>query len=237
MKIKNDEGKEIEVFTEEELNKKIEEANKTAVAEELEKKQKELNEDFEKKIKDKDDELEKMKTDLEKLNAKDDDDDDDDDDGDDNGQVKRLKQKIADLSKGKDDLAKDFESKIKEINERVDSVTNNFKNELVSKVSKEDTKLKEKVDFYYDKLTNDKKPETNQEVTDIVRQSVLLATDGDPKPGVLDNIMTGKSGDDNSGDGKKQGESTENEKEIGKIFGVNDEDREKYANDTRVDGI
>lgn len=232
MKIKDETGNEVEVFTQKELDEKIQTAKDDAIkiatdtatetakkaADEAIEKYKEDNPDKTKEIDDLKDKLSDAEAKLEAA-----------EDGDGGGegkehQVKRLREE-------RDKAVKDMNDKVegvsKEMKDFRESFVTDAKNQHLDRLSKGDKDLRDKMEFEFDNYRiNDT---DNKAVEERMTKAFQLATGEKEVPNFMDN-STGASdkGTGNEGqDGKK--DVTENSKEIGKTLGISEEDRNKYG--------
>lgn len=238
MKI-NINGKEIEVFTQEEVDKKLKEQKKSVedeVKKVLEKENKKTVDEAVKKAVEKyakehpdaNEKIEELTTKLDeatkKLEAAGADPDEEGDD--DSPQVKRLR-------KERDEIKKEFEDFKGDVNKKIDDMqkgaAENTKEKFLKRLAGDDKELKEKIELEFDNYRPDANSES--EIEERMGKAYKLATGDDPKPGALD-VVPGSGSD--KGDGatpnpNETKEPTENAKNIGKPLGVSQEDWDKYG--------
>lgn len=226
MIIKDANGKEVEVFTAEELKAKTdaavatarEEASKTAV-EEYQKQHpdmtKDLN-DLKEKLADSEARLETALNDGKGGNEE---------------QIKRLREERETAKTA----LKDFQDKVlTEVNNFKASFAKETKDEIFDALSKGDKEIRKKIEFFYDSFKGDAL--TKKEMRDRAEQAYVLATGKKAEPSILDGITgAGARGqfDHQGGGGGNQKPVSDNEKAIGNVLGVTDEMREKYRGKVR----
>lgn len=235
MKIKDGTGKEIEVFTQEELDEKLkkatEDATKTATdaatdaaktaADEAIEKYKEENPD-------KSDEIKELKDKLTEAEEAATEAAGDEGEGKGNdGQVKRLKE-VAE--KAKKDLTEGIAEIKKEMTEFKQSFTDESKDKFLDTLSKGDKEVRDKIEFEFD---NYRPNDTDgKAVGERMTKAFTLATGESEVPNFMDNMSTvpGPKGDGNNGDGTPaKGERSDNEKEIAKVMGVSEDDAKTFG--------
>lgn len=222
MKIKDGEGKEIEVFTGEEVEAKVKEAETKASTDAVEA--------YKKDHPDQSEAIEGLKTQLteaqqavkaaeEKLEAAQSGGGDDDDK---DGQVKRLETEVQDAKKKLTEATDALTRKVDGIQE---TAIGDIKSDALKALTGDDEELRKKVLFHYDRFAE--KPTSKEKIVAQMAEAYTLATGNKPTPGMLD----GRSSAGGKGDGPdRQGpdNETDNSKEIRKALGVTDEQRKKY---------
>lgn len=212
MKIKNEKGEEIEVFTSEDVEARAREAADKAKAEAID--------EYKKANPDQTGELDSLRSELAKKEA------DlqaalDASSGNESEQVKRLRAERDKAQLAADKAVADLGSKVDTF---IQGQINEFKTELLDKLSGNDPDLKKKIEFEFDRY----RPNDNskQAITERMQKAYSLATDK-PAPGVLDGISGGDRGNSNPG-GEVKKEYNANEKAIGNALGITEEDRVNY---------
>lgn len=229
MKIKDETGKEVEVFTQEDLDKKLDE-QKTSLADEhkksLDEATKKAIDEYKEKNPDKTEELSKLQKDLDDANKKlEDAGGGDEEDNNDSEQVKRLRKERDDAKKELDDFKTDVQKQIDDIKS---GSFNDIKTNALNRLAGDDKELREKIELEFDNYMPDKK--SKSEVVDRMAKAYQLATGDAPKPNFMDLVSGGGSERGSSETSKEtsKDQATENEKEIGNKLGVSEKDREKY---------
>ena len=211
MKIKNEKGEEIEVFTAEETAERIKDAE-TKAAEAAVNQYKEQNPD-------KADEVDKLKNDLADAQKR----LDEAEKGDNKGQVERLR-------KERDEALSKVDTVVKDITKKIDDLTNaqikETEEEFLNRLSGGNVEMKKKIKLEFDNY----KP--NEKSKDAIKQRMLVAaqivTGAKPKPDMMDNISGGGERGNGNGGGSSKVELTQNQKAIGNVLGITDKDRENY---------
>lgn len=207
MKVKNDAGEEIEVFTQAEVEAKAKEESDKAV------------EAFKVANPDKSAELTELQTKLAKAEQ-----DIKDGAGGNEGQVQRLREARdkaeKDLKEGLGNMEKKFDDFRKE-------VVGDTKAEMLDRLSGGDVELRKKIELEFDNYRpNDV---TKKGITERLSKAYQLVTNAQPKPGLLDGLTGGGARGD--GGGYKPSEKKEanaNEQAIGKVLGITDADRKAH---------
>lgn len=211
MKIKQEDGTEIEVFTEAEVSERVKNAETAAADKAVE--------DFKVANPDKSAELETLKVDLAKKEA--------DLDaalkaGGNDAQIARLRQERDDAKKAEEAAKNDFTKKFDDFKTEMLGDT---KEELLKALAGTDAELRKKIELEFEKYRPD---ETSRAaIKERMEKAYLLATGDAPKPGLLD----GASGGGDRGDGggyqppEKKNEQTDNGKAIAKVLGISEADR------------
>lgn len=218
MKIKQEDGTEIEVFTEAEVQVKTKEAETAAAAAAIEKFKEENPDKTEEltaaqtKLKEAEDALKKAEEDA---------------GGDKDGQVARLRKERDDAKKAAEEATSGIEKKFEDFKKEMVGDT---KTELLERLSAKDPELKKKIELEFD---NYRPNDTSKKgIEQRMEKAYQLATGNLPKPGLLDgSIGAGDRGDGGSYhvDGEAK-EMTPNAKAIGAVLGVTDAER-KVAED------
>jgi len=215
MKVKNEQGEEIEVFTEAEMQEK----SKT-VAEEAAKK---AIEDFKAANPDKTAELTDLQAKLKKA----------EDDivaasGGNAEQIKRLRESRDEAEKKLTEATTGFR---KELDEFKKEVVGDTKTDMLDRLSNGDAELRKKIELEFDNYRpNDL---TKKGITERLAKAYQLVTNAQPKPGMLDGLTGAGARGDGGGyrPENKGAEVTPNQKAIGKVLGISEADRaahEKY---------
>lgn len=212
MKIKNDKGEEIEVFTQAEMDEHTENARAEAA-------QKAVDE-YKAANPDKAQELEQMRNDLkaaqDALEAA--------EKGDNKGQIARLRQERDDAN---NKLNTEIGALSKKLDEVMNAGTKELKEDLLVKYSKGNTETRKKIEFEFD---NYRPNDTSKKgIEERMAIAVQLVTGSKPTPTVFDNISGGAGDRGNGGNyNANSKEPTANQKAIGKVLGITDEDRKRY---------
>lgn len=204
-------GNEVEAYTEEDLKEKNQEAIDNYIKENP----------------DKSKELTQANTDLDDANQKIK--DFEEAGGGDEGQKKRLLNDKNKAETALDDVKTDFS---KQINDLRDGFVSGSKTEIIEKLSGGDKELADKIELEYDDYSEGKdSPANNQEVQKRLEKAFTIATGKAPEPNFMDNT-TGASakGDVNDGGagGSKEPEN-ENSKSMRKVFDISDDDAKEFA--------
>lgn len=202
------EGKEIEVLPVEEVAAKEKEAAEKALTEFKTTSEKEAEELKSKLSKAEDD----LKSALE--NA-----------GSGSGQAERLRKERDEFKAQLQAKESDFNKKFEELSKQVKDVVGDPKTDLLEKLSGGDVELKKKIEFQFDKY--DPTNNTKKGIEDRMKMAYQLATDSKPKPDFFSGgFSMGDRGD--RGVPVKAGDITPNQKSIGNVLGITDEDRKNY---------
>lgn len=215
-------GKEIEVFTAEDLNKKIEDAkseHNKSMQEALEKAKTEAIDEFKKNNPDKSAEVEKLQKDLKTAQ------DALDSAGEgDSEQVKRLRRERDEAQEA---LKTQIGDLTKQFGEIRNTIVGNVKEDLLKKFAGDDKDKRAKIERFYDDFKGE--AVTKEQITERMAHAVTLATGTQPAPGFMDGASgAGARGDGNSAP-KPGSEPTENELALGKQLGITPEIRAKYS--------
>lgn len=213
MKIKNDKGEEIEVFTAEEVAAREKTASEQAATKAVE--------EFKAQNPDKSQELEELKTklaDAEDLLKK------AEEDGKSSGQIERLRKERDDAKKAAEEAQKGMDKKFEDFRKEIVGDT---KKEMLDALSKGDAELRKKIEFEFDNYRPTATSKTD--VKERMEKAFQLATGNKPTPGILD----GRTGGGDRGDGggykpTEKKELTPNQRAIGTVLGITDKDRENY---------
>lgn len=207
MKIKNDAGEEIEVFTEAEVAEKAKvEAEKAVEA------FKASNPDKSSEVTDLQAKLDKAEEDLKAAS------------GGNEAQITRLREAREKAEKALAEATYGFR---KELDEFKKEVVGDTKGEMLDRLSGGDTKLREKIQLEFDNY----RPNDNSKkgIRERLEKAYQLVNGSIPKPGVLDGIANGSFRGD--GGGYRPSEKKElnpNEKAIGGVLGVTEADRKAH---------
>ena len=233
LKIKGVDGREVEHFTQEEVDAKLKLAQEEKEKEfntTIEKAKEEALEEYKKNNPDRKEDIDKLQTELtstkdelEKLKNL----------GEDpnmpEGQKTRLLTKIVDLEKKIDDVTKTSKEEIERL---VKDKTIDQKSTFLKRLTGEDAELSKKVEYYFDNYMPDKTDVDSMKSR--MEVAFKLATNNEPKPGVLDGAFGANiKGDGNPEFNKNNNVSgtqpTANEKAIGSVLGISEADREKFG--------
>ncbi len=213
MKIKNDKGEEIDVFTAAETEERIQNAQKEAAEKAVQ--------DYKTANPDKADEINKLKTDLEQAQK----DLEEAEKGDDkDGQVKRLR-------KERDEALDKVNTVVTDITKKFDEFTSSglleVKDELLTRLSNGNVEMRKKIELEFDNYRpNDK---TKKGIQDRMAVAAQIVTGTKPKPGFMENISGGgDKGNGGGGNNSNKTELTPNQKAIGNVLGITNKDREDY---------
>lgn len=210
------EGKEIEVFTPEEVATREQAASAKAV------------EDFKAANPDKTEEINGLKNKLveaEDLLKK------AEEDGGNKGQIERLRKERDDAKKAAEGAQVDFDKKFSEKFESLRTeMFGDTKKEILDALSGGDAEKRKKIEFEFDKYrTGDNTPAQIKERMAVAFQ---IVTGEKPTPSILDG-RTGAGdrggGGGTGGEAGKAKEVTPNQKAIGTVLGITDKDRENHA--------
>ena len=109
-----------------------------------------------------------------------------------------------------------------------DTLVGNVKKDLLNVYAKYDQSLREKIEFHFDSFKGD--AVSKEDITARMESAFTLATGNKPTQSSLDNISgSGDKGDGAGAGDTKEHVATENEKNIGKVWGISEEDRQKYG--------
>jgi hypothetical protein len=217
MKIKNEKGEEVEVFTAAEADAKAKEASEAAA--------KKAIEDFQAANPDKGKEVEDLKNKLADSERKlQEAIDDEGGDGKSKGQIERLR-------KERDDAKLQAENAVKGVIAKIDEFRKEYmgdaKTEWLDRLSNKDTEMRKKIEFHFDNYRKD--AVTKKDIEERMTVAYQLATGNKPTPGLLDGKTS--AGDRGAGGGYTPPETkdlTPNQKAIGTVLGITDKDREDY---------
>lgn len=209
-------GKEIEVFTSEEVDAKAKEAAQAAVKQ-AEDKFKSENENA---VKEKEELANKLKEAEDLLKAA-------EDKGGNEGQIKRLREERDAARKAAEEAAKNVDQKLDAFKKEIMGGT---KDQLLDAYAKGDVELRKKIEYHFDNYRpSDTTPAALKERMEM---AVTMATGTKPTPNPLDGRTGGGDrGTGNSGGGAGQSkELNSNQKAIGAVLGITGKDRENHAN-------
>ncbi len=215
MKIKNENGEEIEVYTSAEVEERTKAAAEEAKGKALE--------EYKAQNPDKGEEVEKLKnilTETEKklqeaLDAG----------GDEkNPQIIRLRQERDEAKKNAESAVKGLEVKLEQFRKEY---IGDAKTDWLNKLSNGNEDLKKKIEYHFDNYRSS--AVTKKDIEERMTVAYQLATGNKPTPGFLDGKTSG--GDRGLGGYAGAGatkELTPNQKAIGAVLGITDKDRENY---------
>lgn len=204
-KITNEDGDEVDAYSEEELQNL---ATEKALAE-AERIESEKKEEFEKLSS----ELAQKESELEKLRSK-----------------EMNFEHVRKKAEGKEvQVSDEIKSQIEELNSKIEALAaqpkSDVKNDFMKAyISEDDKEKRDKFDYYYAKLGSDAK--TKEEVLKASEEALALATNGDFKPSDSRMYSTAPSLNYRNEAPKV---ITEAAKEIGNALGITEEDRKKYT--------
>lgn len=216
MKIKNDNGEEIEVFTADEMAAKVDEEKKK-IEQVATERVNAVNKEWEDKAKQKDAELQAALAEKKKI---------EDDIAASNPQAANFKTLKETLDKKDADIAR-LSSDVKALQ---DNRVNDFKNGIIEKYAVKDEELKKKILHHFDKSLQGM-PSTNQdEIAKKVEAAWKLSVNSDT-PNPLDSVMnnSGGRGFGNGGGGNGAVEFTPREKALGAKLGITEQDYKTYG--------
>ena len=233
MKIKNKDGKEVEVFTKEELDAEVKKATDVATSSAsklADEKAQQAIESYKASNPDKTKEIEKLKNDLAEAVAKL---ETAENYGKGGGEGGDRDQQIERLRKEKDEAVSNLTKKIDELNTQIQTgqqtQITNTKNSLLDKYAGKDPEVRKKVELEFDKYRADEV--TPEQMENRMKTAVAISgVKVDPTPGPLD----GGNGGGNRGDGNYGGGApvvTDNAVKIGAALGVKKEELDKAAAD------
>lgn len=212
MKIKNEQGEEVEVFTAEEVGQKVKEVEDKKVVE-IEEIKKSVSREFEEKINSTNTTLETLKAEKEELEKK----------LGGGGQIDNFKE----LKSALDKKTESIEKLQSEISEYKTTQREKEINAVISSKTKGDKELEKKVKLHFKETLSAMSEGTDEEISKKLDAALKLASDGD-EPNPLD--FTGRGGgrgfDANQSGGV---EFTGREKALGAKFGISEADYKKYG--------
>lgn len=212
MKIKDDKGQEIEVFTAAELEQKTKEASTQAAQKAIE--------DYKAQNPDKSGEVEKLKADLaskeEALKAA--------EASGNQGQIERLRKERDEAKSLAEKATSDFNTKFEAFKKEV---IGDVEKDLLTQYSKGNKELSDKIKFEFDNYRPG--ATSKKDIQDRMAVAYKLVT-GKQAPSVFDHIGggAGDRGNFGGGGGDQKKEWKPNEIAIGNVLGVSDKDREAY---------
>lgn len=200
----DEQGNEVEAFTEDEMTTK----NKEAIDEYIEKNP------------DKSEELENAKKELEEAQGKLK--EAEDGDGDD-GQKKRLKEAAISAKGELDVITEKFSKEMKELK---DGILSGHKITLLEKLSGGDKEIEKKIEFEADKYSGD--PANEIELAERLKNAATIVNAEKPIPGFIDGLLgSGERGDIQKH--KVDGPESPNSKEMRGVLGISDEDVKEFS--------
>lgn len=210
-KLFDQDGNEVDAFTQEELESKKKEA-----VEEYIKNNPSKKDDFDKLTND-------LKIATDKLKEL------EDSGGNNDAQKRRLKE-------AKETAERALADGMAGIRKEMDEFKNNFitghKTKVLDKLSKGDPELRKKIELEYDQYSEGKKVPANEvEVTERLAKAFTIATGNKPSPNFMDGMNNaGPRGDStHGGSGGSKEPETDNSKQMRKAFGITDKDVEKFT--------
>lgn len=209
MKLFDENGNEVEAYTADELKNKEQEAINNYIAENP----------------DKSEELNTAKKDLEEANKKI---KEFEESGDGNQQQKqRLIQQKKDAESNLETVTATL---TKQINDLQDGMISGAKSRVLDKLSNGDVELRKKIELEYDEYNEGKKkPANDVEVQQRLEKAYLLATGDKPAPNFMDNMNNGAGRGEAEPGSDTNTEESDNSKAMRKVFGISDEDAQKYG--------
>lgn len=211
MKIKNDKGEEIEVFTQAEMDERAEAVRNEAAEKAVE--------EYKAANPDKAEEINKLKTDLEKAQK----DLEEAEKGDNKGQVARLRQE-RDEANAK--LNTEITTIAKKLDELANSGVKELKEELLVKHSKGNADTRKKIEFEFD---NYRPSDTSKKgIEERMAVAVQIVTGSKPTPSFMDNLGGGSEKGNGGNYSGGNNEPTPNQRAIGRVLGITDADRKAH---------
>lgn len=212
---KDDEGNEVQAFTEEEINKKVEEAQEAA------------KQEAQKQVEEVQTQLESEKSEREKL------------------QEQVTKAEEAGGTEGGDDKQSENFRTLKEALNKKDEEINNLRKEfednesrrvteyrdrLIEQYAGQDEELKKKIQHNYDEILSGVKTKTQADIEGKVKDAFRLSSDA-TTVNPMDAAVSGGSPAPHKSisEGSQTPEFTKNEVELGEKMGITEEDRKKYG--------
>lgn len=224
MKIQDNQGNEIEVYTQEELEKKLEEAT-TSASEEAAKaaieKYKEENPDQTEKVSKLQKDLEDANKKLEEAGGG-----EEEKEGD-TEQVKRLRRERDEATKALQEFQENTDSKIEGLRK---DLIGDAKDEIVAALAMGDEDLKKKILSEYDSFKDN--PTTRSAIKEQMDKAYRIVTGSTPTPGVLDNLGGGggyKGSHQHHTSDKNGYQDNDNRKAMRTAFGISEEDIKKHG--------
>ncbi len=212
MKIKNEQGEEVEVFTAEEVGQKVKEVEDKKVVE-IEEIKKTVSKEFEEKINSTNTTLETLKAEKEELEKK----------IGGGGQIDNFKE----LKSALDKKTESIEKLQNEISDYKTTQREKEINAVISSKTKGDKELEKKVKLHFKETLSAMPEGTDEEMSKKLESALKLASDGD-EPNPLDFAGGGGGrGFDASQTGGV--EFTGREKALGAKMGISEADYKKYG--------
>jgi len=212
MKIKDEQGNEVEVFTQTDLEARLEAERTKIVA------------DAEKKVEEKyGSDMEKLKNDLADVTKKLEDAEEAGGHSND-GQVERLRRERDDATKA----LKDFETKVsKEINDFKSAVVADQKNDLLDTLSGTDAELRKKIEFEFDNYRPG--AVSKKDIEERMKKAYQLATGNAPQPHAFDSLGVNNRGQGRDHTPEGTAKDNPNREAMRKALGISEEDYKKYG--------
>lgn len=215
-KFKDEEGNEVEAFTQDEIDQRIEEAKKS-VQEEYEVQNQETQQQLEAARSEKE-ELEQKMKDAEEAGGT---------QGGDDKQSENFRTLKEALNK-KDEEMKSLREQVEQTeSQRIED----YKQKMIEQYAGDDEDLKKKIEHNYDKILSGVETKGEKDIAEKVRNSFKLAADEntpDPLNSVLQGGAPGPDASIQNG-GSNGVEFNQNEIALGDKMGITQEEREKYG--------
>lgn len=209
-KLFDEQGNEVEAFTEEELKTKNQEAIDAYIKENP----------------DKSDELTKANGDLEEATKKIK--EFEEAGGGDEGQKKRLLEEKKKAEGTLEEVVKNFTKQITDLKE---GFVSGAKEKIITKLSGGDEELRKKIELEYDGYSEGKDaPANDVEVQDRLTKAFTLATGAAPEPNFMDGMVNAgsKGNKEDGGAGGSKEEENQNSKNIRKVLDISDDDVKEF---------
>jgi len=233
IKVRGADGQETEHFSQEEVDKKIEDATKkkeddlksefdgklTKAQEEAVEQYKKDNPDQSEKVGDLQKKLDDANKELEELK---------DDDGNmPEGQKERLQKKIEDLKGKVEKVTKTSQEEIDKLKNTMQENKDQLKNKYLDNLADGDDEKRKKIELEFDNYMPDK--DSEEDIKTRAERAYTIVEGQAPKPGLLDGVSNASArGEGNPSPQGGDAGPSENAKEIGKHIGVGEKDWEKY---------
>lgn len=197
-------GKEVEAFTQEELD-----AQKAQALEE-----------YKKANPDKNDEIAALQQKLKETEER------EKNGGGDDAQKKRLKDEKEDIKK---ELTQKIDDLTKAFDEYRNGITTSAKETILGKLVGADKDLRAKVELKMNNLTG--YPDTPEGTAQKIQDAYTMATGTRPTPSMMDGITGAGNRGEGAGTGGNKGGMTENGKAIANVLGIKEETVKKYSDE------